>query len=101
MAAAAGVVLTQAVRSGGDTETQLPAIEPREPISQVEAPLLADDWVAKPDRDPLSFEQQLANNTLARSLGAHDRGWDCVAKVESAMANGLQTTSTGARHKHG
>jgi hypothetical protein len=69
VAAAAGLVLTQAVRSGGDTETQLPAIEPREPISEVDARLLAEGWVAKPDRDPLPFERERAHNNLA-SLSA-------------------------------
>jgi hypothetical protein len=62
-------VLTQAVRSGGDTETQLPAIEPREPISQVDSRLLAEGWVAKPDRDPIPFERRLAHNPLASLSG--------------------------------
>jgi hypothetical protein len=74
VAAAAGVVLTQAVRSGGDTETQLPAIAPQEPISQVDARLLADGWVAKPDRDPLPFERRLAHNTLASLSGCSGTG---------------------------
>jgi hypothetical protein len=74
VAAAAGVVLTQAVRSGGDTETQLPVIEPREPISEVDARLLAEGWAAKPNRDPLLFERRLAHNTLASLSGCSGTG---------------------------
>jgi hypothetical protein len=74
VAAAAGLALTKAVRSGGDTETQLPVIEPREPISQVDARLLAEGWVAKPDRDPIPFERRLAYNTLASLSGCSGTG---------------------------
>jgi hypothetical protein len=67
--AAAVVALTQAVRSGGDAQAELPVVAPQEPINQVDARLLADGWIAKPDRDPRPFERQRAHNNLA-SLSA-------------------------------
>jgi hypothetical protein len=69
VALAAVVALTQAVRSGGDAQAELPVVAPQEPINQVDARLLADGWIANPDRDPLPFERQRAHNTLA-SLSA-------------------------------
>jgi hypothetical protein len=69
VAAGAMVALAQVVRSGGDAQTALPVIAPQEPINQVDARLLADGWVAKPDRDPLPFERERAHNNLA-SLSA-------------------------------
>jgi hypothetical protein len=69
VAVAAVVALTQAVRSGGDAQAELPVVAPQEPINQVDARLLADGWIANPDRDPRPFERQRAHNNLA-SLSA-------------------------------
>jgi hypothetical protein len=74
VAVAAVVALTQAVRSGGDAQAELPVVAPQEPISQVDARLLADGWVAKPERDPLPFERRLAQNTLASLSGCSGTG---------------------------
>jgi hypothetical protein len=41
VAVAAVVALTQAVRSGGDAQAELPVVAPQEPINQVDARLLA------------------------------------------------------------
>jgi hypothetical protein len=61
--------LSQVVRSGVEAQAALPVIAPQEPISQVDDRLLADGWIAKPDRDPLPFERERAHNNLA-SLSA-------------------------------
>lgn len=73
-AVAAVIGLTQAVRSGGDAKAPLPVVEPREPISKVHARLLAQGWVAQPDRDPLPLERRLARNTLASLSGCSGTG---------------------------
>lgn len=63
------LALSQVVRSGVEAQAALPVVAPQEPISQVDARLLADGWIAKPDRDPLPFERERAHNNLA-SLSA-------------------------------
>lgn len=74
VAAAAAIGLTQPMRTGGHAKAQLPVVQPREPISKVDARLLAEGWVAQPNRDPLPFEWRLARNTLASLSGCSGTG---------------------------
>jgi hypothetical protein len=67
--AAALLAIAQVVRSRSEALPELPVVTPQEPINQVDARLMADGWIAKPDRDPLPFERQRAHNNLA-SLSA-------------------------------
>lgn len=61
----ATVLLSQAVRSGPDAPSSPPLLEVQEPVTQVDARLLAAGWRPKPDRQPLPFERELAGNQLA------------------------------------
>jgi hypothetical protein len=65
----AAVVLSQAVRSGSDAPASPWYLVLQEPITQADARLLAEGWMPKPDRQPLSFERKLAGNHLV-SLSA-------------------------------
>ena len=64
------MVLTQAVRSGGDDSGSAPpALAANEPITQVDARFLAAGWAPQPEQEPLPLERKLAGNNLA-SLSA-------------------------------
>ncbi|MBV2352551.1 hypothetical protein KUL97_12610 [Synechococcus sp. HK05] len=67
-AAVAALALTQAVRSGGDS-AEAPALAVNEPITVVNAHLLAAGWSPQPEQEPLLFERERAGNNLA-SLSA-------------------------------
>lgn len=67
-AAVAALALTQAVRSGGDS-AEAPALAVNEPITVVNAHLLAAGWSPQPEQEPLPFERERAGNNLA-SLSA-------------------------------
>jgi hypothetical protein len=64
-AALAAMALTQAVRSGGDDSGGAsPALAANEPITQVDARLLATGWLPQPEQEPLPLERKLAGNNL-------------------------------------
>jgi hypothetical protein len=69
VAAGAVLALAQVVRSGGDAQTVLPVVAPHEPIKRVDARLLADGWIANPDRDPMPVERERSRHNLS-SLSA-------------------------------
>lgn len=92
VAVAAVVALTQAVRSGGDAQAELPVVAPQEPINQVDARLLADGWIANPDRDPRPFERQRAHNNLASLSACSGTGMDLILENVTYL-------DTSLRHK--
>ena len=63
------LALAQVVRFGGGSQTVLPVVAPHEPINRVDARLLADGWIANPERDPLPVELERSRNNLS-SLSA-------------------------------
>ena len=99
MAGLAAVVLSQAVRSGPDAPASPSLLVVQEPVTQADARLLAAGWTAKPDRQPLPFERELAGNHLA-SLSAcsgtgmgfcrydYQRGIQTLAVVTVPVVNG-------------
>jgi hypothetical protein len=61
----AAAVLSQAVRSGAEAPSSPPLVVEQEPVTQVDARLLGEGWLPKPDRQPLPIERELAGNQLA------------------------------------
>ena len=72
--AVAVLALAQVVRSGGGSQTVLPVVAPHEPIKTVDARLLADGWIANPDRDPLPVERERSRNNLSSLSGCSGTG---------------------------
>ena len=68
------IALTQAVRSGGEDQHDLPVLAPQQPIARADARLLADGWIPKPDREPLPYERERAANNLASLSGCSGTG---------------------------